>query len=203
MEYNVEDNETLYLIKESSEEAKDLLVEKYKYIIDIIMNKYKRMGYLFKVDRHDMYQEAMLGFASAINKYEPEKNTSLATFITLCVDRKLSNMLRQAGRLKNKLVSDSVSLNQVIDGEDPLVELISDDNNSHILTDLAEKERYLELKMSIEQKLSPSEYEVFELMLISLNYSEIASLLDKSPKQIDNAMQRIKYKTKKILDNRK
>ena len=37
-------------------------------------------------------------------------------------------------------------------------------------------------------------------MIKGLKYNEIAVLLDKEPKQIDNAMQRIKNKVKKIVN---
>ena len=39
-------------------------------------------------------------------------------------------------------------------------------------------------------------------MLNNLDYTEIALLLDKKPKQIDNTIQRIKQKAKKILNER-
>jgi hypothetical protein len=40
----------------------------------------------------------------------------------------------------------------------------------------------------------------FDLKLIGLEYKEIASLLDKSYKSVDSALQRIKGKVKKVLD---
>ena len=39
MEYN--DIELVHMVNENNEEAKDILYEKYNYIIDILMTKYK------------------------------------------------------------------------------------------------------------------------------------------------------------------
>ena len=48
--------------------------------------------------------------------------------------------------------------------------------------------------------LSKLEKEVFELKLNGLDYREIARLLNKSYKSIDSALQRIRVKLKKILN---
>ncbi|NLA32790.1 MAG: hypothetical protein GX864_02485 [Mollicutes bacterium] len=69
MKYEIDDQETIMLIRENNVEAKDIIFEKYKYIIDILINKYKRSAYVLKIDQNDLYQEAMLGFADAINTY--------------------------------------------------------------------------------------------------------------------------------------
>ena len=43
------------------------------------------------------------------------------------------------------------------------------------------------------------EKEVYELMINGFNYVDIAAILNKSPKQVDNAIQRIRNKLKGIL----
>ena len=56
-------------------------------------------------------------------------------------------------------------------------------------------------RVSIKKELSDSEYEVYSLMISGLKYNEISILLDKNLKQIDNTIQRVKTKIRKILDN--
>ena len=51
----------------------------------------------------------------------------------------------------------------------------------------------------IKKSLTDFELQVFELMISSFNYREIAEILDKDRKQIDNAIQRIKMKVKEKL----
>ena len=66
---------------------------------------------------------------------------------------------------------------------------------------------YKEYMATIEQKLkenlSSLEARVMYLQLKGMDYQTIAKLLDKSPKTVDNALQRIKAKTWKIVKEEK
>ena len=55
------------------------------------------------------------------------------------------------------------------------------------------------LETRLEEILSDLENRVLYLHLLGTDYKTIARLLDKSPKTIDNALQRIKGKTEKLL----
>ncbi len=197
------DGELYSLICESDEDAKDLLFVKYKYIIDIVIKKYAFSAMKYGFEYKDLYQEALVGFSDALQSYQEDKNSSMATFITLCVDRRLQNTIRKAGRVKNKVLLESLSLDHVYEEYNiPLREVISDNNLHDPLTNITKDEEFDELLEFIEKSLSSSEYEVYKLLIAGLSYNEIAKILGKSPKQIDNAIQRIKNKVKEILDNR-
>lgn len=199
MEYKIDDQEAIFLVKENNPDAKDVLYEKYKYIIDIHLKKYQRMAYLFQIDMNDLYQEAMIGFTDAINNYKDDKDAGLPRFITLCVDRKLQNVMRKASTQKNRAVLETLSLDQNInENAISLIDAISDNENNP-LEKLTKQENYNELVSNINKLLSNNEYEVYTLMINGLNYQDIALLLNKSPKQIDNAIQRIRLKIKKML----
>lgn len=197
------DGQLMELINESSEEAKDIIYDKYKYIIDIVIKKYMTMAKILSVDYNDLYQEALVGFADSLNSYNPSKEASLPTFITVCVERRLQVVIKRAGTIKNKLISDSLSLEHTYDSfKLPLKEILSDNSVHDPLENITVEENLEELVTSIKQNLSDSEYEVYSLLISGLKYNEIAILLDKNPKQIDNSIQRIKAKVKKILDER-
>ena len=85
------DEELVNLVCENSEEARDMLYEKYSYIIDIICNKYKQSAYYLSADLQELRQEAMLGFSDALVSFNQDENASLHTFITLCVERRVRN----------------------------------------------------------------------------------------------------------------
>ena len=87
------DNELVNLVCENSEEANDVLYDKYNYIIDIIINKYKRGAYYLSVDLNELTQEARLGFSDALVSFNQDKSTTLPTFITLCVERRVRNYI--------------------------------------------------------------------------------------------------------------
>ena len=197
------DGELYSLICESDEDAKDMLFMKYKYIIDIVIKKYAFSAMKYGFEYKDLYQEALVGFSDALQSYQEDKNSSMATFITLCVDRRLQNTIRKAGRIKNKVLLESLSLDHVYEEYNiPLKEVISDNNEHDPLTNITKDEEFDELLEFIEKSLSSSEYEVYKLLISGLSYGEIAKVLGKSPKQIDNAIQRIKNKIKEILDSR-
>lgn len=200
---NFSDSELFSMICEENEDAKDVLFMKYKYIIDIVIKKYAFSAMKYGFEYKDLYQEALVGYSDAINSYKEDKNASLSTFITLCVDRRLQNTIKKAGRIKNKILLESLSLDHVYDQyEIPLRDIISDNSSNDPLINITKDEEFDELLDTIEKSLSTSEYEVYKLLITGLSYLEIAKVLDKNPKQIDNAIQRIKNKIRVILKSR-
>lgn len=202
MDYdNYNDNELISMIRESSEEAKDILFEKYRYIIDVEVRKYLTMANMLGYDYNDLYQDGLVGFADALNSYRDDKETALSSFITLCVDRRLHVAIIKAGRIKNKVLSDSLSLEQPYTQlQIPLKDLLSDNSENDPLENIVKEEKLSELVSKIKDVLSDSEYEVYSLMISGLKYSEIAILLDRNLKQVDNTVQRVRSKIRKIIE---
>ncbi|HHX32640.1 MAG TPA: sigma-70 family RNA polymerase sigma factor [Mollicutes bacterium] len=197
MEYN--DIELVHMVNENNEEAKDILYEKYNYIIDILMTKYKNIFYVLGMDFTEVRQEAMLAFTDALVKYSSEKNASLPTFLTLVIERKIQNSIRKADTIKNKKRLANYSLDYEYESfNKPLKDIISDPNSDPFI-EVQSKEAYNELVEKIKNILSPLEYEVYELLINGFNYIDIASKLNKKPKQIDNTIQRIRGKIKELL----
>ena len=204
MNYNdIDDGELLLMLHEASEDAKDILFEKYKYIIDVEIRKYTNVAKKLGYDLNDLYQDALVGFSDALVSYRDDRNSALSSFITLCVDRKLLASIIKAGRKKNKLLNDSLSLEYTYSSfASPLMDLLSDNSANDPLENILKEENLKELITKIENGLSKSEYEVYSLMINGLKYDEIATLLNKSYKQVDNTIQRVRNKIKKILLDR-
>ena len=57
-----------------------------------------------------------------------------------------------------------------------------------------------DLVKEVGKVLTDFEIQVFELKINGFDYKEIAEILDKDIKAVDNALQRIKLKIKKIKD---
>jgi len=200
---DLSDSELFMLVNEENEEAKDLLYEKYQHIIDIVIKKYSYVATRMGIDYKELYSEALVGFSDALANFQDDKDASLSTFISLCINRRLQKAIVKAGTTKNKVMQESYSLDHVYEQFGlPLVEMISDNNENDPLSNMTKKETYEELLTEIKKTLSESEYEVFSLMVNNLDYNAIALILDKTPKQIDNTMQRIKHKIKDILKAR-
>ena len=197
------DSELCMMIKENNEDAKDIMYSKYNYIITSILKKYIGIIKKLNLDYHDVYQEAMFGFLDAIDKYDENKDASIKTFISLCVTRRVNAAIIKASRVKRKIEQEALSIDYTYDDSNlPLQELISDKNANNPLEQMTKTEEINSIIKRIKSSLSSNEEEVFNLMLNDLDYQQIAIILNKSPKSIDNAMQRIKMKVKKILNDR-
>lgn len=195
---NYPDVDLVYHLSES-EEASDILFEKYKYIVDIVVKKYSKAAYLFNVDITELRQEAYFAFSEALFRYKDNKDASLATFITLVVERRVRRVIDSANTSKSKLNSNALSLEHVYpEFENPLMYIIGDDSHEP-LKNIEDKETTIELINGLKKNLSGTELEVCELLLKQYDYKGIAEILNKNPKQIDNSIQRIRNKLKKML----
>lgn len=198
---DISDNEAIMLVQENDEAAKDLLFEKYKYIIDILLKKYEGPIKILQIDKKEIYSEALYGFSDALNSYNADKEASLATFITLCVQRRIIKIIKQNNTNKIKFNKESYSLDYSYDNDGyTLSDMLSDNQKNDPLINLATEEDTKELYDNIKNNLSDFEKEVFKYMLQGLKYNDIAKTLNKEPKQIDNTIQRIKNKVKLIIN---
>ncbi len=195
------DSELCMLIKENNEDAKDIMYAKYNYIITSIIKKYLSIIKKLNLDYHDVYQEAMFGFLDAIDKYDENKDASLKTFISLCVTRRINAAIIKASRLKRKAEQEALSIDYIYDDSNlSLQELISDNNKNNPLEQMTKIEEINYKINLIKEVLSPKEEEVFNLLLNDLDYKQIAIILNTTPKSIDNAIQRIKAKVRKVIN---
>ena len=193
---NYNDSELIMMINESNEEAKEILLNKYHYIIGLILKKYQKTAALLGIEGKDLYQEALLGFTDAINRYDEKKDASLPTFISLCVERRIRVILRKYNNSKSKIVNDTISLDAL--KEDTTKEL-QDKNDTDPLISISDEEGLNELESKINEILSDREQEVYKLLIKGFDIREISTKLDKSYKQVDNTIQRIRDKIKKII----
>ncbi len=200
---DIDDGELFMLVCEDDESAKELLFNKYKYIIDLTIKKYSYSAKLLGIDYKDMYGEALIGFTDAINNYNEAKNANLNTFITRCVNSRLKKYIIHNKTLRNRINSETFSLDHIYDEFGiSLSDMVSDNNQNDPLHNMLEEESTKELIELIKKELSDFESQVFDLLISDFNYTEIASILEKTPKQIDNTMQRIKGKVKRVLSSK-
>lgn len=197
MEFN--DEKLITMFSENDEDAKNILYDKYSYIISIILAKYKRTIYALGIDISEVKQEAMLAFTNALIKYSSDKSTSLPTFISLVVERKIQNCIRKAETTKNKVNTEAYSLEAEYEVFKRPLEEILGDSSLDPLHKMENEERLEELTKKINDDLSPFEKDVYKLVINGFGYQDIAKILNKEPKQIDNTIQRIRNKIKDLL----
>lgn len=183
------DEELILRLRSGEEGISDYLVSKYK---DLVRKKARTM-FLIGGDTDDLIQEGMIGLFKAIRDYQPNKDTSFYTFAGLCIDRQLYSAIQSFNRQKHIPLNYYVSLSEE---EDPHLSELWAENPEAIIID---QENTEDLRKEIASILSPMENEVLDCYLKGYGYVQIAELLKKSPKSIDNALQRIRGKIREYI----
>lgn len=194
----MEDIELLELIKENNEEALENLIEKYRSTIIGILLKYKKDAYLIGLDIKDLYQEGLIGLFEAIKTYDEQKDASFKTYANLVIDRKLLDLIKANKRLKHFTLNNAVSLDSILDEEDDrnLYDKLETDESTPISKLIDEEDNEL-----LKSSLTDFELKVYILKIEGKNNKEIASILDKNLRSVENTVQRIKIKFKEITND--
>lgn len=197
-EYN--DNELLAYIAEQNEDATQIMYQKYEPLIEKIARQLYHYTQNSGLEISDLVQEGMLGLNSAIENFRESKDTLFYTYATNCIRRRMISLLVGSTRIKHKILNESISFESSdSDGNFKNLEYLLGDNKKNPETILLNDEYKEELITLMKQQLTSFEIQVFELKINGFDYKEIAELLDKDLKSIDNALQRIKSKLKKFL----
>ena len=198
---NINDYDLLDKVSDN-EIATEKLFEKYRPLINKIANKAYYKNKKSGLELNDLFQEGMIGFSVALNTYNDNKEASFFTFARMCIIRKILSSITSSKRQKNLILNESISVEN-ISNDSNQKEKIFQDNNSNPEKILITGENIREIMNDIEKDLTNLEKEVFELKTAGFSYKEIAELLEKSPKSIDNTMSRIRVKTNKYLKENK
>lgn len=189
----LKDEDLVVLANDGNADAEEIIFHRYK---NYVRSK-ARTYYLIGADNDDIVQEGMIGLYKAVRDFNKNKNIAFKTFADVCITRQILTAIRTANRHKHTPLNAYISMNAPAFGEDSnttIFNLVKEDavSNPEELYILDETIR--ELKQLIYKKLSKFEKEVFELYLDGCSYNEISEKMQKSPKSIDNALQRIKKK---------
>ena len=200
MDYKeLNDNELVYLCAESNEEAANILVNKYKNCILINLKELLKGYNVLGVELADLYQEGLIGLIHAIHSYDKNKDVTFYTYANACIKTNLMSAIRQTFRMKNRMFNNSLSLDSLIEeSNNNFYEIFKDYRNDPDIL-ISQKEEENDLINAIKSKLSNNEKSIFELKLKGLSNSEIADLLDKDKKYVENAMFRINKKYKELF----
>ena len=199
--YNeIPDEELIAKIRLGDMKAQNYLLEKYKSLVNMKANRFFLVG----AEDDDMVQEGMIGLFKAIQSFDLEKNNSFKTFANLCIERQLITAIKTSNRQKHIPLNSSFSLNTAAydENEDTSVIEILDTNVVEDPLDTITKREYMEFVESrIEKNLSGFEKQVLNRYIQGESYIDIANKLNSPVKSIDNAIQRIRKKAIKCLEN--
>jgi RNA polymerase sporulation-specific sigma factor len=188
------DDALILAVHDGDENALDDLLTKYRGFARAKARSYFMAG----ADHEDMVQEGMIGLYKAVRDFNPSLQSSFRAFAELCVTRQMITAIKTAARQKhgplNNYVSFSRPLSSDEDGDRTLADVLSlpeiDDPCELVIS----AERVRALQDHVDAALSDLEAEVLRLYVDGKSYVEIAEVLQRHVKSIDNALQRIKRK---------
>ncbi len=199
---NMSDEEIVLDAKESDNTiALDYLINKYRNFVRAKARSY----FLIGADREDIIQEGMIGLYKAIRDFRTDKLSSFRAFAELCVTRQIITAIKTATRQKHIPLNSYVSLNKPIYDEDSdrtLLDVLSGSKISDPEELVISREEFIDIEEKMGEILSDLEWKVLMAYLDGKSYQEIAVELDRHVKSIDNALQRVKRKLERYLDNR-
>lgn len=187
------DEELIEKLRRGEDDITDYILEKYKPLV----RKKTNAMYLIGGETEDLIQEGMIGLFKAIRDYKPDKDASFYHFAELCINRQLYSALEASNRKKHQPLNSYISLSEQEHPDAVAAELLVDKESGPEQT-VIEQEVWEEYKKRLAQKLSRMENQVLQYYLDGNHYIQIAEMMGKSPKSIDNALQRIRQKIRQM-----
>ncbi len=188
----IPDEELIRRAQNGEKKLEEFLIDKYKGMV----RKKAHAMFLIGGEQEDLIQEGMIGLFRAVRDYRPSKNASFATFASLCVERQIYKAIEISGRQQHRPLNSYISLSEE---NSPLknTEDTKQQNPEEIIID---RESTNLMQEKIKERLSPFENQVLRAYLEGKDYHQIARQMEKSPKSIDNALQRIRNKIHDLME---
>ena len=195
------DEQVVKLAQDADGAALEYLLNKYKNFVRTKARSY----FLIGADHEDIVQEGMIGLYKAIRDYRAEKLSSFRAFAELCVTRQIITAIKTATRQKHIPLNSYISLTKPIYEEDSdrtLLDVITEEGMSNPEEMIIDREDLSMIEGRIGQMLSDLEKDVLVRYMEGKSYVEIAGEMNRHVKSIDNALQRIKRKLLKYLEEK-
>ncbi len=192
------DEEVVTLCHDGDSRAVEYLLNKYKNFVRSKARSY----FLIGADHEDIVQEGMIGLYKAIRDFRADKLASFHAFAELCVTRQIITAIKTATRQKHIPLNSYVSLNKPLyddESDRTLMDVIIEGKTSSPEDLLISQENLQTINLRIGEVLSDLEQDVLAAYLDGKSYQEIARMLGRHSKSIDNALQRVKRKLEKFL----
>ena len=193
------DEELVRIIKDGDKNALEYLIVKYKDLVQMKVSRY----YIVGAERDDIVQEGLIGLFKAIKNFEDGKHNSFKSFANLCVERQLITAIKSSNRQKHIPLNSYLSLNnsnpENEEDDKSLLEILNSTQEDPLET-ITKKEYYQNVEAVMNKYLSGFEKQVLNRYMNGESYVEIAEKLDTPVKSVDNAIQRIRKKAMKNIE---
>lgn len=188
------DYELVYLAQENNEEARHILHKKYSSFIYCLIDKaYKKYNFI-TTDIDDVKLECIFILDNAINNYNQDREAKFSSYVKICIETKLKDVIKSNLTKKRKIENNIISLDEEIKGI-KRQDLIFD-NKALVSENYFDIDNFIKI---VNKNLSNNEREILILLLKGKKIDEIAILLNIETKKIRNTIYRIKTKLKERL----
>ncbi len=106
--------ELVYMIHQNDEYASEELFNKYRLLVNKLVNDTISSYPSLSFYREDIQQESYITLMELVNTYRDDQNASFKTFLYVCVLRKIKAMLRHYLSQKNLANIYAISLDDFI-----------------------------------------------------------------------------------------
>ena len=169
-------------------------------VMDYILDKYKPLVrkkanavFLIGGETDDLIQEGMIGLFKAVRDYDGGKEASFFSFAELCITRQLYKAVEASNRKKHAPLNTYISFYSETGEEGhSLAETLTTGGMGDPEQMIIDQENLKQFWDGLREHLSSMEQQVLDEYLQGNNYQQIAEHMNKQPKTIDNALQRIK-----------
>ena len=183
------DEELIFRLRQGETEISDYLMENTRSL----SAKRARAMFLIGGETDDLIQEGMIGLFKAIQNYQPDREASFQTFAGLCIDLAALQCGTEFQTGRNHLpLNTYISLSNEEESEH--LEGSWDSRTEDPESIVIDQESTRNLEQEISKVLSPMENKVLDYYMKGYGYVKIAEIMGKTPKSIDNALQRIRGK---------
>ena len=164
---------------------------RYRRLVKICIRPY----FLAGGDSEDLLQEGTFGLIKAIREYDPTRDASFRTFAETCIRHRLFSVLRDASAGKHTPLNEAIPLHpSFFDASLSFAQVDPEDL-------VIDREKAAAMLSSARKQLSDFEGKILGYYLDGLTCREIAQTVKKSPKSVENAVQRIRRKIAKQLES--
>lgn len=198
------ETELILRAREGDATALAVLLDRYRWLARSKSRSYFVLG----ADREDVVQEAMIGLYTAVRDFVPERGVSFRTFAEVCVSRSVLTAVKRGARHKHgplnralRLEAPASTLAHDHDGP-TLAELVPAVAAADPLAEVIAGEQLTALMCHLAEVLSDLEVQVLRHHVQGKSYDDIAGMLQRHVKSVDNALQRIRRKVQEHLDAR-
>ena len=152
--------EKLYLkrCKEGDQTARNMLIEHNMRLVDHVVKKYQCQDY----DTEDLLSAGTIGLIKAVNTFDVDKGSRLATYAARCVENEILMLLR-AGKKRAKEVSLFEPIGTDKDGETVSLVDVIEMENPKTIDQLILDQDIKELYQAFDQKLTENEKQVISM----------------------------------------